>query len=205
MTLIIWPNTPDILPQYLQFGAKADFIVRLVLAATLSSNYGIYGPAFELCISEGIEGKEEYLNSEKYEIKNWDRNQPGNIRPVVERVNRIRRENSALQKTRNLRFFDIDNDMMLCYGKQTEDQANVIIVVVNLDPYHKQAGWVKLPLDQLDVDPKQSYLLYDLLSDDKYIWQGQSNYLELDPRVLPAHILRLHKKLRRETDFDYFM
>ena len=200
-----WPNTPDILPQYLQFAGKAAFIARLVLAATLSSSYGIYGPAFELCVSEGMEGKEEYLNSEKYEIKNWDRNQPGNIRPVVERINRIRRENPALQETRNLRFFDIDNDMMLCYGKQTEDQSNVIIVVVNLDPHHKQAGWIKLPLDQLDVDSKQSYLLHDLLSDDKYIWQGQSNYLELDPRVMPAHILKLQKKLRRETDFDYYM
>jgi len=200
-----WPNTPDILPQYLQYGGRAAFIIRLILAATLSSNYGIYGPAFELCISDAIDGREEYLNAEKYEIKLWNRNQPGNIRAVVERVNKARRENPSLQITRNLRFYEIDNNLMMCYGKTTEDLSNITIMVVNLDPYHKQSGWLGLPLEELGIDPGQPYLLHDLLSNDKYIWQGHRNYLELDPRVMPAHILQVHKRLRRETDFDYFM
>lgn len=200
-----WPNTPDILPQYLQYGGRPAFIIRLVLAATLSSNYGIYGPAFELCVSEAIEGKEEYLNSEKYEIKNWDRSKSGDIRAVIERVNRTRRENPSLQQTRNLSFFAVDNDMILCYGKKSDDLSNATIMLVNLDPYHTQSGWLSLPLDELQIDPRQPYMLHDQLSDDKYIWQGARNYIELDPRVMPAHILCLRKHLRRETDFDYFM
>jgi starch synthase (maltosyl-transferring) len=200
-----WPNTPDILPEHLQYGGRSAFIIRLVLAATLSSNYGIYGPAFELCVGEAVEGKEEYLNSEKYEIKDWDRNQKGNIRAVIDRVNRCRRENTSLQQTRNLRFFTVDNDMILCYGKATNDMSNITITLVNLDPYHTQSGWVTLPLEDLQIDLGQPYLLHDQLSDDKYIWQGHTNYIELDPRVLPAHILCLHKRLKRETDFDYFM
>jgi starch synthase (maltosyl-transferring) len=200
-----WPNTPDILPEYLQYGGRASFIIRVILAATLSSNYGIYGPAFELCISDAIEGKEEYLNSEKYEIKNWNRNQAGNIRAVIERVNRARRENISLQKTHNLKFYEIDNNMMIAYGKTTEDLSNSTIMIVNLDPYHKQSGWLVLPLEELGIDPDQPYLLHDILSDDKYIWQGSRNYLELDPRVMSAHILKVHRHLRREQDFDYFM
>jgi starch synthase (maltosyl-transferring) len=200
-----WPNTPDILPQYLQYGGRPAFIIRLVLAATLSSNYGIYGPPFELCVSEAIEGKEEYLNSEKYEIKNWDRSKSGNIRAVVERVNRTRRENPSLQQTRNLSFFAVDNDMILCYGKKSDDLSNVTIMLVNLDPYHTRSGWVSLPLDELQIDPGRPYMLHDQLSDDKYVWQGARNYIELDPRVMPAHILCLRKHLRRETDFDYFI
>ncbi|MBN1360349.1 MAG: alpha-1,4-glucan--maltose-1-phosphate maltosyltransferase [Sedimentisphaerales bacterium] len=200
-----WPNTPDILPQYLQCGGRAAFIVRLVLAATLSASYGIYGPAFELCVSEAIEGREEYFNSEKYEIKQWDWNQPGNIRAVIERVNRIRRQNPALQTIRNIQLYGIDNESLLCYGKSTEDQSNVIVTVVNLDPHHRQSGWIQLPLDAFQIDPRQTYLMDDLLTGDKFIWQGQSNYVELDPRVMPAHILCMRKRLRRETDFDYFM
>jgi len=200
-----WPNTPDILPQYLQFGGRPAFIVRLVLAATLSASYGIYGPAFELCVSEGIQDKEEYRDAEKYEIKNWDRNRPGHIKPIIERVNRIRKENPSLQSTRNLRFCHIDNDMLLCYYKAADDLSNVTVMVVNLDPHHSQSGWVRLPLRELGIDPNQPYLAHDLISDDKYIWQGESNYVELDPRVMPACILRIRAKLRRETDFDYFM
>lgn len=200
-----WPNTPDILPQYLQYGGRPAFIIRLVLAATLSSNYGIYGPAFELCVSEAMDDKEEYLNSEKYQIKEWDRNGSGNIRAVIERVNRIRRRNPSLQQTRNLRFFTVDNDMILCYGKATDDMSNVTITVVNLDPHHTQSGWVTVPAEDFQIDPDQPYLLHDQLGGDKYIWQGDSNYIELDPRVMPAHVMSLHKHVRRETDFDYFM
>lgn len=200
-----WPNTPDILPEHLQYGGRPAFMIRLVLAATLSSNYGIYGPAFEFCINEAIQGKEEYLNSEKYEIKHWDQDKPGNLKDFIARVNRIRKENAALQTTWNLRFYEVDNDTLLFYGKVTDDLSNMILVVVNLDPFHPQSGWVKVPIGELGIDPDQPYLVHDLLSDDKYIWQGERNYVELNPHVLPANIFRIRKRLKRETDFDYFM
>lgn len=200
-----WPNTPDILPQYLQYGGRAAFIIRLVLAATLSSSYGIYGPAFELCVSEAIEGKEEYLDSEKYEVKQWDWKRKGNIRPVIERVNRIRKESPSLQQSRNIRLYGVSNEKLLCYGKIAGGRSDITVMVVNLDPHHRQSGWVQLPLDDLGIDPHQPYLMDDALTGDKYIWQGTSNYIELDPDVMPAHILRLRHTLRRETDFDYFM
>jgi starch synthase (maltosyl-transferring) len=200
-----WPNTPDILPQYLQYGGRAAFIIRLVLAATLSASYGVYGPAFELCVTSAIEGKEEYLDSEKYELKQWDWNSKDNIRAVIERLNRIRRQNPSLQRIRNIRFYPIDNENMLCYGKVSDDASNVTVVVVSIDPHYAQSGWVELPLETLGIDPHRPYLMHDLLSDDKYIWHGRRNYVELDPQVMPAHILRLRKEMRRESDFDYFM
>ncbi|GBD39391.1 Alpha-1,4-glucan:maltose-1-phosphate maltosyltransferase 1 [bacterium HR37] len=200
-----WPNTPDILPEHLQFGGRPAFMMRLVLAATLSSNYGIYGPVFELCVSEALPGKEEYLNSEKYEIRYWDWDQPGNLKDFIARVNRIRRENPALQTTWNLKFFEVDNEYILFYGKVNEDLSNIILVVVNLDPHHTQSGWVRVPVSELGIEPNQPYLVHDLLSEDKYIWQGEYNYVELNPHVIPARIFRVRKRLRKETDFDYFM
>lgn len=201
----LWPNTPDILPEYLQYGGRPAFIIRLVLAATLSSNYGIYGPAFELCISEAIQGKEEYLNSEKYEVKHWDWEQPGNLRDLIARINRIRKENPALQTTWNLRFYQVDNEYLLFYGKVTEDLSNILLIVVNLDPFHTQSGRVQVPLSELGIAPEQPYLLHDLLGDEKYIWHGEWNHIELNPKVSPAKILKVHWRLRREKDFDYFM
>ncbi|MEN6383627.1 MAG: alpha-amylase family glycosyl hydrolase, partial [Phycisphaerales bacterium] len=200
-----WPNTPDILPQYLQFGGRPAFIIRLVLAATLSSNYGIYGPAYELCVSEAVLDKEEYLNAEKYEIKNWDLNKSGNLKELMTVINKCRRENPALQSTRNLKFLHINNDMITGYYKATEDMSNVIIVIVNLDPYHKQAGNVELPIHEFGISENQTYLLNDLISNDKFIRQGSRNYIELDPHLVSVHIFRLQKRLRREYDFDYFM
>lgn len=200
-----WPNTPDILPEFLQYGGRSAFLIRQCLAATLSSNYGMYGPAFELCESQAIEGKEEYLNSEKYEIKNWELDRPGNIRPIIRQINHIRRENEALQQTWNLRFYPVDNDFLLFYGKATEDYDNILLMIVNLDPFHKQTGWVRVPLREYGMDPKQPYLMHDLLSDDRFIWQGEENYVELDPAVIPFHIFRIRRRLRREYDFDYYM
>ncbi len=200
-----WPNTPDILPEFLQYGGRPAFLIREVLAATLSSNYGMYGPAFELCVNEAVVGKEEYLNSEKYELKNWDLKQRSSIADIISMINQVRHENEALQRTNNLEFFEVDNDFMLFYGKTTEDLSNVILVLVNLDPFHKQSGWVRLPLARLGIDPDQPYLVYDLLSDDKFIWQGGHNYVELDPQIIPFHIFRVHRRMRRETDFDYYM
>lgn len=200
-----WPNTPDILPQHLQFGGRPAFKSRLILAATLSSNYGMYAPAFELCITDGIEGKEEYLNSEKYEIKNWDLDSGTSIRDLIARVNWIRHENVALQSTRNIKFYEIDNSYILFYGKFGDDMENVMLIVVNLDPFHTQSGWVKIPLKELEIDPAQPFLVHDLLSDARYIWQGERNYVSLDPQKIPAHIFKVHKRLRREQDFDYFL
>lgn len=200
-----WPNTPDILPEHLQYGGRPAFMIRLVLAATLSSNYGIYGPAFELCVHEALPGREEYLDSEKYEIKRWNRDAPGNLRDFIARVNRIRRENPALQNTINLRFYEADHEAILFYGKATEDLSNMILVAVNLDPFHTHSGWVHVPIGELGIHPDQPYLVHDLLSDDKYIWQGERNYIELNPEMLPANIFRVRKRLKRETDFDYFL
>jgi starch synthase (maltosyl-transferring) len=200
-----WPNTPDILPEHLQFGGRPAFMMRLVLAATLTSNYGIYGPAFELCVNDALPGKEEYLNSEKYEIKQWDWEQPGNLKDLIARVNKIRKENPALQLTRNLRFYETDNEYMLFYGKTTEDLANIILVVVNLDPYHTQSGWVRVPIAEFGIASNQPYLVHDVLSEDKFIWNGERNYVELNPQVICARILRVSKRLRKETDFDYFV
>lgn len=200
-----WPNTPDILPEHLQYGGRPAFLIRLVLAATLSSNYGIYGPAFELCLNEPLPAKEEYLNSEKYEIKNWDWDRPGNLKDFIARVNRIRRENPALQSCWNLQFHEVDNEYLLFYIKANEDLSNIILVLVNLDPFHTQSGWVRIPLHEFGIEPNQPYLVHELLSDDKYIWQGERNYVELNPRILPTYIFRVRKKLKREMDFDYFM
>lgn len=202
----LWPNTPDILTEYLQFGGRPAFIIRLVLAATLGANYGIYGPAFELCENGSREaGSEEYLNSEKYEIRHWDLKRPESLKEIIARVNRIRRENSALQSNDRLQFHDIDNDQLLCYSKHAEDAANVIVVVVNLDLHHTQAGWMELGLERLGLSAHQPYQMHDLLSDARYLWQGGRNYVELDPRAMPAHIFRLRHRVRSERDFDYYI
>ncbi len=200
-----WPNTPDILPEYLQYSGRPGFIIRLILAATLSSNYGIYGPAFELAANEAVSGKEEYLNSEKYEIKHWNREDPDSLEEMVTLVNRIRKENPALQTTWNLRFHEVDNDYLLLYSKMSADKENILVMLVNLDPFHTQSGWVRMPLSDFGIDSAQTYLMNDLISKDHYLWQGEHNYVELNPHILPAHIFRLRSRLRRESDFDYFM
>ncbi|HWP59191.1 MAG TPA: alpha-1,4-glucan--maltose-1-phosphate maltosyltransferase [Candidatus Acidoferrales bacterium] len=202
----LWPNTPDILTEYLQFGGRPAFMARLVLAATLGANYGIYGPAFELCVNRPREaGSEEYLDSEKYEIKHWELDRPESLRHLIARVNRIRRENGALQHDASLRFHPVSNDQLLCYSKHTEDLSNVILTVVNLDPYHTQSGWVDVALEPLRLDAQQPYQVHDLLTDARYIWQGSRNYVELNPQAVPAHIFRVLRRTHREQDFDYFM
>ena len=169
------------------------------------SNYGIYGPTFALYINEAMPDKEEYINSEKYELKFWDWDKPGNLRDVITRVNKVRRENPCLQATRNIEFYETDNDHLICYGKFTENLSNIILVVANLDSFHTQSGWLTVPIKKLGIEPGQSYLVHDLLGDDKYIWQGERNYVELNPHIAPAHIFSIKKRLRRETDFDYYM
>ena len=200
----LWPNTPDILTEYLQFGGRPAFMIRHILAATLGASYGIYGPAFELCECAPREpGHEEYLNSEKYEIKRWDLNRASGIRDFIARVNRVRRANPALHNNASLRFFRVDNEQLICYGKQAA--GDLVMMVVNLDPNHKQSGWVDLPLCEFGLAADKPYQMHDLLADKHYLWRGPRNYVELNPKVCPAHIFRLRRYVRTEQDFDYFL
>jgi starch synthase (maltosyl-transferring) len=200
-----WPNTPDILTEYLQHGGRPAFMARLVLAATLSASYGIYGPAFELCVHQPREpGSEEYLHSEKYEIRHWDLNAPWSLRAFISRVNHIRRDNPALQSNDHLEFHHADNPQIICYSKRTTDGSNVILTVVNLDPHHTQSAWVMLPLRHFGLDEHQPYQVHDLLGDARYLWQGPRNYVELNPHMVPAHIFRIRRRMRSEQDFEYY-
>ena len=194
----LWTNTPDILTEYLQTGGRPAFLVRFVLAATLGANYGVYGPAFELLEHRPREpGSEEYLNSEKYEVKVWDLDRPDSLRDVITRVNRARRENPALQGDGNLRFHATDNDQILCYSKRARD--NVVLIVVNLDPRWTQSGWTQLDLDALGLRPEEAFEVQDLLTDERYTWRGPRNYVELHPQKMPAHVLRVSPLPAAET------
>jgi starch synthase (maltosyl-transferring) len=186
----LWPNTPDILSPFLQDGGRPAFIIRLVLAATLSPLYGIYS-GFELCENEAVPGREEYLDSEKYQYKQRDWNAPGNIKDLITRLNEIRRMNRALRFYNNLRFYHADNDAIICYGKMTAARENIIVVVVNLDPHQKQHSFVELPIEQFGSMEGDAYQVHDLLTDARYIWHGRRNYVELDPEIQPAHVFRL--------------
>jgi starch synthase (maltosyl-transferring) len=206
----LWPNTPDILTERLQGGGRPAFAQRLVLAATLGASYGIYGPAFELQESAPREpGSEEYLDSEKYQLRSWDLERPDSLRDLIARVNRIRRENPALQQNRTLVFHGVDNDRMLCYSKSAEEHSNVVLVVVNLDPHHRQSGWTSLDLEALGLGEEaredRPFQVHDLITDARYLWQGGRNYVELDPHAVPAHVFRIRRRVRREEDFDYFV
>lgn len=202
----LWPNTPDILTEYLQFGGRPAFMLRLVLAATLGASYGIYGPAYELQESVPREaGGEEYLDSEKYQVRHWQLDRPGSLQDFIARVNRIRRESPALQQDHSLHFFDVDNDSLLSYAKTTPDNTEVILVVANLDPHHTQSGWVTLALDRLGLQAAHPYQMHDLLTGARFLWTGARNYVEINPLVAPAHIFRVRRRVRTERDFDYFL
>jgi starch synthase (maltosyl-transferring) len=198
-----WPNTPDILHEQLHGGRRPVFMARLVLAATLAANYGIYGPAYELL--EGTPrdpGTEEYRDSEKYQLRHWDLDRPDSLREFIARVNRIRRENPALHSDWSLRFCNIDNDQLIAYAKRSGD--NVIVTVVNLDAHHVQAGWLELDLHALGVPDGTQYQMHDLLTDQRFLWEGARNFVMLDPNQVPAHVMRLRTRVRSEQDFDYF-
>jgi starch synthase (maltosyl-transferring) len=201
----LFANTPDILPEYLQYGGRAAFQIRFVLAATLGATYGIYGPPFETFQHRAVRhGSEEYLDSEKYQIRHWEWNRPNVFREFIARVNAIRRANPALHGNDRLRFYPIDNDQLLFYAKTTPDLSNIILVVVNLDPHHAQSGWVRMPLDELGLQAGEPYQVHDLLTEAHYLWNGEANFVRLDPHAAIAHILRLRKRVRSERDFDYF-
>ncbi len=223
----LWPNTPDILPSFLQFGGRPAFLIRAALAATLSPIYGIYS-GFELCENAGLERKpfdaaadvrhflhlcdndykqlarEEYLDSEKYQWKERDWNAPGNVKDVITRLNRIRRDNRALQQFRNLHFHQADNDLVLCYSKITAARDNIIIVVVSLDPFHAQDAFIHVPVEKFGWVEGQAYQVHDLLNDERYLWSGRRNFVRLTPEK-PAHIFRVRRKTHSEKDFDYYL
>ncbi|MBI4293052.1 MAG: alpha-1,4-glucan--maltose-1-phosphate maltosyltransferase [Betaproteobacteria bacterium] len=202
----LWPNTPDILTEYLQFGGRPAFMIRLVLAATLGASYGIYGPAFELAERDPRDpGSEEYRDSEKYQLRDWDLDRSDSLAHFIGRLNKARRENPALHSDWNLRFYPVDNENMICYAKTTPEGENAVLTVVNLDPYHAQSGWVELDLRALGLEAHASYQVHELLSGARYLWSGPKNYVSLDPGRAPAHIFRLRRRIRTERDFDYFL
>lgn len=197
-------NTPDILPEFLQFGSRPAFLSRLVLAATLGASYGIYS-GYELCENEAIPGTEEYHQSEKYQIRHRDWNRSESLREYIALVNRIRRDNPALHANQGLDFYPVDNEQLLFFGKSTPNLDNIILVVINLDPHHVHDGWVEVPIKELGIGPDEVYQAHDLIGAGRYLWQGERNYVRLDPAESPAQIYRLRRRVRTEQDFEYFM
>ena len=214
-----WPNTPDILPEHLQHAGRPAFALRLVLAATLSSNYGVYGPAYELMENVPRAGVEEYIDNEKYELRSWDIQRQDSLRALMTRLNHIRRESPALQHNL-VTFHPCDNELLLCFSKRDPDGENPVLVIANMDVHHAQAGWIDLDLPDLlsqprarsareaapaEHAPEQPVQLHDLLSDARYFSAGRRLYVRLDPGAAPAHIFRLRRRARSEHDFDYFV
>ncbi len=184
-----WPNTPDILPYHLQSGHEAIFLIRLFLAATLSSNYGVYGPVYELMVHEAVPGKEEYRNSEKYQISHWDWQVENKITWLMQQLNQVRRAEAALQQTRQYRTLALENENLYAYFKW-RGQSRVLLVC-SLDPYQAQEGWVQLPLDLISL-PQQGLELHDLLTGNRYRWTEEWNYVRLEPG-LPFHLFSLRE------------
>jgi starch synthase (maltosyl-transferring) len=198
-----WPNTPDILTEFLQYGGRAAFTQRLILAATLSANYGIYGPAYERFEHVAREhGSEEYLDSEKYEIRHWPQ-ADDDLSEFIGVINRIRRENLALQQNGTLRFHPTDNEQLICYSKTAGE--NAILCIVNVDPHNAHSGWIDLDLDALRLETSRPFQVHDLLSGARFTWHSGRNFVKLNPQIVPAHIFRIRRRVRTERDFEYFL
>jgi starch synthase (maltosyl-transferring) len=192
----VWPNTPDILTETLQLGGRLAFMSRFAVAATLGTNYGIYGPAFELLEhTPRSEKSEEYLNSEKYELKHWDLDSPTSLRSYIAQLNWIRRENPAFRSPQGLQFHDTDNPYLICYSKISPDGDNVILCVVNLDPFNTQSGWVDLDLAAIGLHGGAPFEVHELVSDTRFVWLGARNYVQLPFEGIPAHVFKLSQSL----------
>lgn len=187
-----WPNTPDINPYSLQGANEAAYLQKYFLAATLSSNTGIYGPVFEQMISEAVPGKEEYQNSEKYQLRHWDWNIENKLIRVIKKVNEARRNHASLQQTVNITFCDTDNEKLLAYLKYDDDHGDFTLMVVNLDSYYSCQGWIKLPLANLGVREGQQLHVSDLITGSSYVWDKEWCFVELHP-TLPFHLFKIHK------------
>ena len=188
-----WPNTPDILPYEMQGANETKHLVRYFLAATLSSNTGIYGPVYEQMITDALPGKEEYLNSEKFELKHYDWNKTNRVTAHISLINQIRKENKALQRTSNIQFCSIDNNQILAYFKADKQSSNFILAVVNLDTNNTQSGWVQVPLAEMGISPGENFTVHDLIADTSYIWKDEWNFVELRPPGIPYHLFRIQK------------
>ena len=187
-----WPNTPDINPYHLQGANESKYIQRYALAATLSSNIGIYGPVFEYMISDAIPGKEEYLNSEKFQLCNYDWTTENKLITIISKINKVRHEQEALQQTNNIKFCTIENDNLLAFYKWNDDRTNELLIVISLDPYYAQQGSLQLPLSDLGISYGQNIQVHDLVTESSYNWQNEWNFIELHP-TLPFHIFKIKK------------
>jgi len=190
-----WPNTPDILPYHLQHQGENIFILRVALAATLSSNYGIYGPPYEFYDNVPMPGKEEYLDSEKYEIKKHDWKRTNRMTDIISIINKTRRDHPALQSTWNIHFCEVGDSNLIAYIKVTADLSDIVLVVVNLDPNHKHSGYLQLPKGVLKLSDKINVKLHDVMTDERYTWTQEWNYVELNPYKIPFHLftIELHE------------
>jgi starch synthase (maltosyl-transferring) len=186
-----WPNTPDILPYHLQHQGENIFILRFALAATLSASYGMYGAAYEFYDSTPIEGREEYLNSEKFEIKKYDWKKTNRMTDIISIVNKARKEHPALQSTWNIQFCEIGDPNLIAYIKATDDLSNIVLTIVNLDPNHKHSGYIQLPKTMLKLGDKINVKLHDLMTGENYTWTQEWNYVELNPYKIPFHLFVL--------------
>ncbi|MBS1488751.1 MAG: alpha-1,4-glucan--maltose-1-phosphate maltosyltransferase [Bacteroidetes bacterium] len=186
-----WPNTPDILPYHLQHQGENSFIARYALAATLSSNTGVYGPSYEFYENTPIEGKEEYFDSEKYEVRHYDWKKTNRMTDIMTMINQCRKENAALQSTWNIQFCAVGNEQLIAYLKATDDLSNIILVVVNLDPNQIQSGYIQLPKDKLKLSEKINVKLHDRMTDEHYTWTQEWNFVEINPHKMPFHLFQV--------------
>ncbi|NND63079.1 MAG: alpha-1,4-glucan--maltose-1-phosphate maltosyltransferase [Flavobacteriaceae bacterium] len=187
-----WPNTPDINPWALQGSMESVYLQKYFLAATLSSNTGIYGPVFEFMEGAALPGKEEYLDSEKFQIRHWDWTQENKLTTLIARINELRKEHKALQQTNNIEFLQVENEQLLAYYKFDAAKESEIIAVVNLDPYYAQNGWIQLPLSEMGISEGQQIKVQDLITKSSYIWDKEWNFVELHP-ALPFHLFKVEK------------
>jgi starch synthase (maltosyl-transferring) len=188
-----WPNTPDILPWQLQSGQEAIYLTRLFMAGTLSSNYGVYGPVYEFQEHGAVPGKEEYTDSEKYELRNWDWEKRNKLTYIMTKVNAARKAHPAMQQMHNLQFCSIENEHIIAWCKHDPATGDTLLMVVNLDPYYAQSGFVQVPIALIDVQPGQRYQAHDLLTGNTYNWDKEWSYVELNPLALPCHMFTLKK------------
>jgi starch synthase (maltosyl-transferring) len=202
-----WPNTPDILTPQFYPGHRATFITRAAMAATMTASWGMYGPLYELMRHVPVQGREEYVDSEKYELHHWNLEEAGSLRQFIARLNRIRKEHPALQRNESIRFHRVDSDyaenqQLLAYSKASPDGGDLVLVVVNLDPTSPQSGWVQIPVAEWGLEG--SYQAHDLISDQRYTWSGEFNYVELSPHVMPVHIMQIRRRVRDASGFEYY-
>ena len=199
-----WPNTPDILTEPLQQGGRGGFVVRAALAATLCASWGVYGPAYELMEHRPAKpGSEEYLDSEKYQLRAWPVERADSLAPLITALNRARRENPALAQDRTLKFHPCDNPAIVCYSKTAGD--NAVVVVANTDPHNAQWSSVHLDLESLGLSADSPYQMHDLLTGVRYRWLGSTNFVGLDPATCPVHVFRVRRHQRTEAQFEYFL